>query len=682
MNHINNTNDDNFDLTETIRHYLGYWKWILLSVILCTSIAVFYVKRATPVYESKATVLVKDDKQNALSSGLAIFQELGSLSGASSVQNEIEKLKSNALITSVVDSLRSRTSLFAEKTSNGKTISTKDIVNDLNKKLRFDADEKKSSLITLSIKGESVEKNNQILSELLAQHEAKTVTAKNTVSDLTSQFINGRLTVITDELSAVEDKSQSYKTQNRLTDIPMDVAQFMEKQSTIEQEITKTSIQLQLAKYINEYIQNQANSETLLPANIGFEDVSIAEMTKQYNTLVLTRNELIKSTSEKNPGVAKLEAQLASLKSGLVAGLKNTKATLELQLKSLQTKEQTYGAKLAQIPEYERTYRDIARQQQIKETLYLYLLQKREENEIARTATIGNIEVVDPPYSNEIPVSPKKSVIVIIAFFLGFMLPIGVIYCIQLFDTKLRTKKELMPLGIPYLGDIPNAKFSNPLAIQNDARSSISEAIRIVRTNLNFLFKTENPGAKTVFITSSVAGEGKSFIAINLAHSLAVTGKKVAVLGLDLRSPRLSEYVNLQYDKGITNLLVDSNMDPKSIKQTSDHGVDYFFSGPIPPNPSELLTQSRLDSVVMDLKQAYDFLIVDTAPTALVVDTLSISHLADATIYVCRANHLPKKLLPFIQETYTEQKFKNMALVLNGSSPKKGTLGYGYGYGN
>lgn len=764
----NLVSDEKIDLQKTLALYFRNWKWLVFSSLFFVVLGFIYLKYTTKTYESSARVLVKDDKQNSLSSGLALFEDLGMLSGSSNVQNEIEILKSRTLITSVAKSLRLNINYFyseeedmsgeimadelpfvltfeqgdssiyakegvfsitpvSDKTfrlegpfikkngeySLGSIVPTRagnmqlsptnnepkkwfnhtiqvdikkmgEVISELQKLLVADGNAKESSLIVLRLKGENIEKNNLILDELIAQHEQRTVEAKNKVSDLTSSFINDRLTVISEELSDVENKGESFKTQHNLTDITSDVTQYLEKQSNLEKEVTEATIQLKLAQYMNEYIKSHTGYDVLLPANIGFDDMSIAEMTSEYNTLVLSRNELLKSSSEKNPSVIKIEAQLSSLKNSLVASLKNIQSTLELKLKSLESEERIYNSKLSAIPAYERTYRDIARQQQIKETLYLYLLQKREENEIARTATIGNIEVIDNAYSSGKPVSPKKMVVLAGAFLLGLLLPIGIIYVRNLLDNKVRVKEDIEAAGLTFVGDIPMNESKDYLVAVKGARTAISEAFRMLRTNVSFVLNSQDENGKVIYVTSTVAGEGKSFTSLNLAHSLALTDKKVALVGLDLRSPKLAEYIGIPEQKGITNFLVDKDLtlDRIVIHSQQNENLFYYISGPVPPNPSELLLKKRLQEVFTELREKYDYIVVDTAPAALVIDTLSIAQYADMTLFISRANYLEKRMLDVAVSHYRNKKFPNLVVALNGTKVSQSSYGYGYGYGH
>lgn len=439
---------------------------------------------------------------------------------------------------------------------------------------------------------------------------------------------------------------------------------------------------------MNDFLKEQKGYNQLLPANLGFKELSIIEMTTQYNDLVLERNRVRETSGEKNPAVARIESQLAGLRSSLETSLRNLKNTLNLQLKKLSSEEAIYQSKIASIPQFEREYRDIVRQQQIKETLYLFLLQKREENEISLAATVSNTQVIDAAYSSELPVSPKKKIIFLGALLFGLILPIGVIYVKDLLDNKVKVRHDLERVGLSVLGDLPYSKDANELLVLNKPNSSLAEAFRVLRSSLSFILPAGKEQGKVISVTSSVGGEGKTFTSINLAFMFAATGQKVILVGLDLRKPRLKEYLDLKQAKrrkGVSNLMVDPGLDIKDCIEhvtRSGHGIDILVSGDIPPNPSELLLSQRLDNLVSQLREEYDIIVLDNAPVGLVVDTLSVNRVVDMNLYVIRANVLDKRYLPRIVSLKNEEKLKSVFVVLNGVKYSgSGAYQYGYGYG-
>lgn len=559
------------------------------------------------------------------------------------------------------------------------------VAGELQKKLNIGTINDEATVLSISLEGPNIEKNNAIINAVIRLHEQSAIEDKNEITKTTSEFINERMAVITQELSLVEVEGQKYKTDKSLTDLTSDAQLFIEKNSQLEDQITQASIQFELAEYMNTYLAKQTGYNVLLPSNLGFEDASVAAMISQYNTNVLERNRLLQSSNESNPVVRKMEGQLDGIKNSLVASLNNMRSSLQIKLNKLESDERQNQSKIAAIPEYEREFRSIARQQQIKETLYLYLLQKREENEIAMAATIGNVKLIDEPYSDGIPVSPKKKIFLLGAFLIGLLLPIGVIYVKDLLDNKVRSINDIEKLNLPFAGDIPFDGSKNTLVVNRGERSPISEAFRILRTNMSFMLHAKNSDGQIILVTSSIKGEGKSFTAINLAHSLSLTDKKVLLIGMDLRSPKLSKYLELPETVGVTNFIVDHTLDLDKIIQSSpsDPNLHFLASGPIPPNPSELLLSEQITKLMAYARKEYDYVIIDSAPVGLVVDTQIIAPHADLTLYVVRANYADKRLMTIPQNMYRDKKIKNIGIVLNGIEEKntRNYYGYGYGYG-
>lgn len=559
------------------------------------------------------------------------------------------------------------------------------VTSDLQKKLNISSINKDASVLSISLEGPNIEKNNTIISKLIELHEQSAVEDKNQITETTSNFINERMVVIAQELSSVEVEGQKFKTEKSLTDLTSDAQLFIEKNNELEGAITEVAIQLELAEYMNTYLSEQTTYDMLLPTNLGIQDASIAATITQYNTNVLERNRLLQSSNENNPVVKKMESQLSGLKKSLVASLNNLRSSLKIKLKKLETEERQNQSKIASIPAFEREYRSIARQQQIKETLYLYLLQKREENQIAMAATIGNVKIIDEPYSDGIPVSPKSKIILLGALLLGILIPIGIMYVKDLLDNKIRSIKDIEALHLPYAGDIPTNDTKEEIVVAKGQRSSISEAFRMLRTNMNFLLHKEVEGGKVIAVTSSIKGEGKTFTALNLAASLSLTDKKVLLIGMDLRSPQLTKILQLDTSKGVTNYLVDHTVSHQELitKSAENDFLSYIISGPIPPNPSELLHSDRLKELIEAVRQEFDFVVIDTAPMGMVVDSQLITPLVDLTMYVVRANYADKRLMQIPQSLYKSQKIKNIAMVLNDIKLKntRSYFGYGYGYG-
>lgn len=557
------------------------------------------------------------------------------------------------------------------------------VTSSLQQKLNISTVNKDASVLSISLEGPNVEKNNTVISTLIDLHEESAVEDKNQITQTTSNFINERMLVIAQELSSVEVEGQKFKTEKSLTDLTSDAQLFIEKNNELEGAITEVAIQLELAEYMNTYLSEQTTYDMLLPTNLGIQDVSIAATITQYNTNVLERNRLLQSSNENNPVVKKMESQLSGLKKSLVASLNNLRSSLKIKLKKLETEERQNQSKIASIPAFEREYRSIARQQQIKETLYLYLLQKREENQIAMAATIGNVKIIDEPYSDGLPVSPKSKIILLGALLLGILIPIGVMYVKDLLDNKIRSVNDIEALSLPYAGDIPANDTKEEIVVGKGQRSSISEAFRMLRTNMSFMLHKEVEGGKVIAVTSSIKGEGKTFTALNIASSLSLTDKKVLLIGMDLRSPQLTKLLDRNNGKGVTNYLIDKQIGHQELISKSEDNpyLSFMISGPIPPNPSELLHSDRLKELIDAVRLEFDFVVIDTAPMGMVVDTQLITPIVDLTLYVVRANYADKRLMQIPLSLYQANKIKNIAMVLNDIKLKNTRAHYGYGYG-
>lgn len=544
---------------------------------------------------------------------------------------------------------------------------------------------KEASVLTLSAQGLMKQANNDFLNQIIVIHEQNAIADKNEITKNTSEFILERMNLLSEELSKVEGVNEKFKTDNKLVDVEKNASIILQQESNIEDRIIQSNIQLSMSDYLKEYLESNNDNTTLLPSNLGFSDLSINQMSSNYNALILDRNKIISNSSKNNPIAIQLESQINSVKNSLAQSLNNSKRSLQLELKELEKESRKYNNRLSTIPEMERRYREILRQQNLKETLYLYLLEKREENEIAMASTIGNVKTIDVAYADSKPVGPKREIIFISALILGILLPILFIYVRDLMDNKIRSVEELEATNISVVGDIPLNKTKDNLVTKKGERTLISEAYRMVRTNMKFLLENNDEKGNVIFLSSTLPSEGKSFTSINLANSLSLTNKKVILVGLDLRAPKLSEYLNHEETlQGASNYLANSDIDVDSIiyPGSGDIDFDYIFSGDIPPNPSELLTRPRLKDLFADLKTKYDYIIVDTSPMALVVDTISILEHADLLLYVVKADFAHKNSLSLPLNLKSEKKVGNIAFIFNGSNRKKAGYGYGnYGYG-
>lgn len=538
---------------------------------------------------------------------------------------------------------------------------------------------KSSSIIELSITDPVLEKAEFFLDNLVQNYNAEAVADKNFISENTSRFIANRLALITEELDGVEKSVENFKNTNQLTDVETEAKLFIEGSSEYDKLGLEADIQLNIVSSMLDFIKKSKTSD-LLPTNIVSGEAT--DLISSYNQLVLDRNRILKSATEDNPTVVKMNQQLSSLKSNVTSSLARMQSNLNIQKRDLNNKEGLFNSKIGKIPVQERQFRVIARQQKVKEELYLYLLQKREETAIFLAATEPNARVVDVAKGSMSPVAPKKNIIYLGALVLGILVPFGIIYLMDLLDTKIKSRLDLEGKTlIPFIGDVPTSDTPSQL-IQSESRTSSAEALRIIRTNLEFMVSKVPEGqAKTIFLTSTFPKEGKTFVSANLAATFALSGKKVLLIGMDIRNPRLDEYLTLP-DRGVTNYLSSKNLilDDLIVKYDGFEDFHVLPAGVIPPNPAELLMSKKVDTLFETLKNQYDYIIVDTAPVSLVTDTLLIAKHADCFIYVARANFLEKRMLNIPNTLYKEQKLPNMCLLLNDTDSTKG-YGYGYGYG-
>lgn len=541
--------------------------------------------------------------------------------------------------------------------------------------------EKLSNVLNLSIEESVKEKGITLINNLIEQYNADGINDKNKLAQTTTDFLDDRIVLISAELTAIEGTAAQFKTSKGMMDVNSGSNIYLQSSSITESEVIAANTQMQLVNYMLDEL-NQSTLGNLLPGNIGLSNPSIVSMISEYNNLVLQRNRILRSSSTMNPIIVNIDSQLNVLRNNLMSSLNTLKSSSQIQIDALSRKSGKISSKIASVPKYEMEYKDIVRQQETKNALYLFLLQKREESILSNAVNVDKAKIIDYAYTSGIPVSPNKIMTFLGAIILGFILPFLVFYIKDLLDTKVHDEKDLKKLKIPYLGDIPFTSIKKNLFVNEDDNSNIAEAFRYVRTNINFMLDNKDKG-KTVFITSTQSSEGKSFAAINLASSLAISGKKTLLLAMDLRAPRISKYLDLEDMLGVTNFIKNNDLEVQDIidPYTKFDNLDIINSGDIPPNPVELLMSKRVVEIFDFAKENYEYIIVDTAPVGMVTDTIQIGKFADMTIYVIKANYLDKRMLHIPEKLHKENKLPNMAILINGSDHSKGAYGYGYGYG-
>lgn len=543
---------------------------------------------------------------------------------------------------------------------------------------------RKSNAINITTIAPNVYKAKTVLNKLIELYNLEAVIDKNMIARNTKKFIEERLELIKEELLNIEIDVENYKKSNNLTSISSEAGLseaglFLQTSSEYyNKKLAEIETQLNLVSYIESHVKDSRNQYSLIPANLGIEDKSLIELIKNYNEALLEHMKIMRTTNNENPVITQMEQQLKTLRSSIIVSIGAVKDGLNIAKKDVLGKEAQFTSKIKQVPTQERKYIEIKRQQEIKQKLYLFLLQRHEENALNLASAIPTAKTLDAAYSSINPVKPKILIIFALTLILSIFIPIIVIYVIDLLNNKIANKKELTRLvKAPYLGSIGIHKGQDRVVVREGEIAPIVEMFRMIRTNLQFML-----GGKTspvILITSSIGGEGKSFAAINLAMSFALLNKKVILVDLDIRKPTMDDYLHIAKNKGVSLYLSnpDYTLNDIIIPSGIHPSLKVIPAGPIPPNPTELLMSSRLEDMIKELKQEFDYIIIDSAPVGVVSDTYLINRVVDNSIYVSRQNYTPKELTDLINEIYTNNKLNNIGLILNGVTE---TSGYGYGY--
>lgn len=558
--------------------------------------------------------------------------------------------------------------------------------------LSVSQNDEKSNIITLTFKDVSTQRAEDVLNTLIAVYNENWVKDKNQIAVSTSMFINDRLGVIEGELGNVDNDISSYKSEHLLPDVQVAASMYMAQANEANASIKELNNQAYMARYIRNYLTDETNRFRLLPASSGIENANISTQISEYNNQLMERNSLVSHSSVKNPLVKEMDASLQALRSALVTSIDNQLVALNAQIKSQQNYSGQVTSQIASNPNQAKYLLSVERQQKVKESLYLYLLQKREENELSQAFTAYNTRIITMPGGSMIPTAPVKKNILLMAFALGLLIPVVVIFMMENMNTVVRGRKDLENLTIPFVGEIPlsfckKKKFSRQpqekecvVAVKEKSRNVINEAFRVVRTNLEFMQDKESE-SYVIMLTSANPDSGKTFISFNLAASLGIKGKRVLAIDLDLRKGSLSQYAGSP-KKGISDYLAGDVKDIKEIIVQPSEGarLEIIPVGTIPPNPTELLFSERLNQSIAELRKEYDYIFIDCPPVEIVADATIISQLVDMTLFIIRAGRLDRSMLPEIERFYTDKKYKNMSLILNGTDGGSGRYGYKYGY--
>lgn len=540
-----------------------------------------------------------------------------------------------------------------------------------------------TSVAVVSLMNTNIQRARDFINKLMEMYNRNTNNDKNEVAEKTREFINERIKIIDEELGSTEDKLEAFKRNAGLTDISSDAQLAVSGNAEYEKKRVDNGTQINLVRDLIKYINNPLNEYELLPGNIGLSDAGLTTQIGRYNELIIERKRLLRTSTESNPMIVNLDTSIRAMKSNVQAAINGTLQGLLIVKADLEREAGRFSRRISDAPGQERQYVSIARQQEIKAGLYLMLLQKREENAITLAATANNAKIIDEPVATGGPLSPKPNMIYMIALVLGVGMPVGVIFLIGLTKFKIEGRGDVEKLTrLPIVGDVPltNEKAGS-IAVFENQNTLMSETFRHIRTNLQFMLENDQ---KVILVTSTVSGEGKSFISSNLAISLSLLGKRVVIVGLDIRKPGLNKIFNIpRKEQGITQYLSNPEKNLMDFVQPSDVSKNLYIlpGGIVPPNPTELLARDGLDKAIETLKKNFDYVILDTAPAGMVTDTLLVGRVADLSVYVCRADYSRKAEFTLINELAADNKLPNICTVINGLDLQKKKYGYYYGYG-
>lgn len=786
-NQLNNSNteeqEESINLRDLVVKYFIYWPWFIASIVICLGCAFVYLRFQTPVYNTTASVLIKesDPRSKAMTQAngaVAALQDIGGFSMTSNFDNEVEILKSRTLIKKVVSELglyiqHSQDQTFsydiplykdtpvkayitpeeAEKlqtsarlkmtyTQEGKLNLTAQYIlkgkeseitanfdslpavlptpvgvfsftrNDsvvLEKPVKLNVQiaspttvaqnyaanltvspsSKTTTIAKISIKDTHKQRAVDFINRLVTIYNQDANDEKNEVAEKTAQFIEERIGIINAELGAAENQLATFKQQAGLTDLSSDAQLALQESSKYEQLRVENATQIQLVEFLKTYINKEENANEVLPANVGLKDQNLSTVIEQYNTMIIERKRLLRTSSENNPAIINMNTGIEAMRRSVQTTVESVLKGLYIAKADIDKQTSKFEARINKAPQQEKEFLTIARQQEIKAALYTMLLQKREENAITLASTATNGRIIEEALAGSAPIAPKKITIALVALIIGLGFPVGLVFLRDLLKYKIESREDVQKIThAPILGELPrcNTKATGSIVIQENKNNLMEECFRGLRTNLLFMLEK---GQQVILFSSTQPGEGKSFVAGNTATSLAYLGKKVLIIGMDIRKPGLNKVFRLANRAvGITNYLSDpEHTNLLDIIQRSDisPNLDILPGGPVPPNPTELVAREHLDHAIEELKKHYDYIILDTAPIAMIADTAIISRVADICVYVCRADVTPKEGFEYINVLQREKKFKKIATVINDidMSKRKHSYGYGrrYGYG-
>ncbi len=540
--------------------------------------------------------------------------------------------------------------------------------------------DKESTLVILACTDSNIRRADDILSSILEAYKQSIIQNKNEIAQSTADFIDDRIALISIELGEVENEMAQFKQKNGLTDIKANADAFLGQTAAARQRTIQAETQHSLVKYLADYVARNIQGHNLIPSLGGIADAGIQTQISQFNQLMLSRNNLAATAGEETPAVQEMDANLAQMRQAIIASLEGFEASLELQLKQARKDEQGLNATMHAVPQKEKEYIDISRQQAIKETLFTFLLNRREETALQLAITEANISIVEHPFGSKHPVAPRRRIIMLLGLMLGLIVPLVFFRAKSLLNMTVRGRRDIEAFtSIPVLGEVPHRHdglSDAAIVVNNENDDTLGEAFRLLRFSTNFIKRD----AHVIMFTSTMPGEGKTFISRNFAATIGITGKRVVLVDTDIRKRTQSRLSSTERKGGLTSYLSGSVADLASLIITDGitQHVDFLPAGITPPNPAELLMSERLDECVNELRQMYDYVIIDNVPAQVVADAGIVNRVADLTIYVVREGKVDRRYLPELERLHQEGKFNNLCIVINDASMEKKVYGYGY----
>lgn len=560
------------------------------------------------------------------------------------------------------------------------------VASDYSGRLAIEPTSKTTTIAQVSLQSTNKQRGADFINKLVEIYNRDANDDKNEVATKTAEFIDERIKIINGELGTTERELETFKRDAGLTDLKSDAQLALSENSEYEKKRAENSTQLRLVQFLASYANNPDHAYEVLPVNVGLSDTGLTELINRYNEMLLERKRLLRTSSENNPVVVNLDASIRAMRSNVQTTISSVQRGLSITKADLERQAGKYAGRITSAPGQERQLVSISRQQEIKAGLYLMLLQKREENAITLASTANNARIVDEALADAAPVSPKGKMIYLVALILGIAVPVAVIYIIELLKYKIEGRADVEKItSVPIIGDIPlcdKQPEEGSIVVHENQNDLMAETFRNIRTNVLYMMQSNQ---KVILVTSTTTGEGKTFIASNLAVSLALLGKRVVIVGLDIRKPGLNKAFRMSHKAGgISQFLADpEHTDPMPLVQVSGINANLHIlpGGPIPPNPTELVARESLSQAIGLLKEHFDYIVLDTAPIGMVTDTQLIAPVADASIYVCRADYTHKADYTLINDLSEQKKLPNLCTIINGLDMKKKKYGYYYGYG-